>query len=58
MFPLQSIQKKMILLPKTPNNLINPSSDNIPTTPNNPINPSSDKIPVICLNRDFWDAWD
>ncbi|MBL7823248.1 MAG: hypothetical protein JNK69_07570 [Saprospiraceae bacterium] len=55
MFHLQSIQKKKIFLPTTPNNPINPSSDNIP---NNPINPSSDKIPIICLNHDFWDAWD
>jgi len=30
----------------------------LPITHNNPINPSSDKIPVICLNHDFWDAWD
>ena len=64
---LWTIQKKIIFLPTTPNNPINPSSDNIPNNPtnpssdnipNNPINPSSDNNPVDCLNHDFWDAWD
>ncbi|MBK9961512.1 MAG: hypothetical protein IPP06_09370 [Saprospiraceae bacterium] len=43
-------------IPPIPNNPINLSSAN--SSPNNKPKSEFRQNPVICLNHDFWDAWD